>query len=142
MTVISSMDGNGVPSGVGMSYMSSFAHVDSYWRFKMSALSFGSAWTRPFSLRGAMPLLSLRSDLIKLKSLGWCSWSGYPTSTMFSIYFQKDCLSAFCSLALVSLYCRMSLAAAAPPLVHQSMLLYYCRVCHPSESCQIGKPFL
>ena len=33
-------------------------------------------------------------------------------------------------------------AAAAPPLVHQSMLLYYCRVCLPSESCQICKPFL
>ena len=28
-------------------------------------------------------------------------------------------------------------AAAAPPLVHQSMLLYYCPVCLPSESCQI-----
>ena len=34
------------------------------------------------------------------------------------------------------------LAAAAPPLVHQSMLLYYCPVCLPSESCQICKPFL
>ena len=33
-------------------------------------------------------------------------------------------------------------AAAAPTLVHQSMLLYYCRVCLPSESCQICKPFL
>ena len=33
-------------------------------------------------------------------------------------------------------------AAAAPPLVHQSMLLYYCHVCLPSESCQICKPFL
>ena len=33
-------------------------------------------------------------------------------------------------------------AAAAPPLVHQSMLLYYCPVCLPSESCQICKPFL
>ena len=33
-------------------------------------------------------------------------------------------------------------AAAAPPLVHQSKLLYYCRVCLPSDSCQICKPFL
>ena len=33
-------------------------------------------------------------------------------------------------------------AAAAPPLVHQSMLLYYCPVCLPSEKCQICKPFL
>ena len=33
-------------------------------------------------------------------------------------------------------------AAAAPPLVHQSMLLYYCPVCLPSESCHICKPFL
>ena len=91
MTVISSMDGKGVPSGVGMSSVSFFVHVDSYWRFKMSALSFGIAWSRPFSLRGAMPLLSLRSDFIKLKSLfcfGWSSWSGFPISTMFSIYFQ------------------------------------------------------
>ena len=33
-------------------------------------------------------------------------------------------------------------AAAALPLVHQTMLLYYCPVCLPSESCQICKPFL
>ena len=33
-------------------------------------------------------------------------------------------------------------AAAAPPLVHQSMLLYYCRVCLPCESCLICKPSL
>ena len=33
-------------------------------------------------------------------------------------------------------------AAAAPPLVHQSMLLYYSPVCLLSESCQICKPFL
>ena len=33
-------------------------------------------------------------------------------------------------------------AAAALPLVHQSMLLYYCPLCLPSESCQICKPFL
>ena len=30
-------------------------------------------------------------------------------------------------------------AAAAPPLVHQSMLLYYCPVCLPSESCHASK---
>ena len=67
VTVISPMDGKGVPSGIGMSSLSSFVHVDSYWRFKMSALSFGSSCSLPFSLRGAMPLLSLRSDLMKLK---------------------------------------------------------------------------
>ena len=33
-------------------------------------------------------------------------------------------------------------AAAALPLVHQSMLLYYSPLCLPSESCQICKPFL
>ena len=33
-------------------------------------------------------------------------------------------------------------AAAAPPLVHQSMLLYCCPVCRSSENCQICKPFL
>ena len=33
-------------------------------------------------------------------------------------------------------------AAADPPLVHQSMLLYHCQVWLPSESCQICKLFL
>ena len=68
VTVISPMDGKGVPSGIGMSSLSSFVHVDSYWWFKMSVLSFGSSCSLPFSLRDAVPLLSGRSDLMKLKS--------------------------------------------------------------------------
>ena len=47
-------------------------------------------------------------------------------------------ISNFGKNAKTLLFC----AAAAPPLVHQSMLLYYCPVCLPSESCQICKPFL
>ena len=75
-----------------------------------------------------MPLFSLRSDLIELKSLfcfGWCSWSVFPTSTMFSIYFQLDCLSAFCSLALVSLYCWMSLAAPVLCCLLKVLLVFF-----------------
>ena len=56
-TLISPMDG--VPSGIGMSSLSSFVQLESYWQFRMSALSFGSSCSRPFSLRGAMLLLSL-----------------------------------------------------------------------------------
>ena len=37
VTLISPMDGKGVPSGIGMSSLSSSVHVNSYWRFKMSA---------------------------------------------------------------------------------------------------------
>ena len=33
------------------------------------------------------------------------------------------------------------MAAAAPLLVHQSLLLYYSPVCLPNESLQINKPF-
>ena len=36
VTLILPMDGKGVPSGIGMSSLSSFVHVDSYWWFKMS----------------------------------------------------------------------------------------------------------
>ena len=68
VALISPMDGKGVPSGIGMSSLSSFVHGDSYWRLKMSASSFGSSCSLPFSLRSAMPLLSLQSDLMKLKS--------------------------------------------------------------------------
>ena len=32
-------------------------------------------------------------------------------------------------------------AAAAPPLVHQSMLLYHCKVCLPSENCRYANYF-
>ena len=58
-TLISPMDGKGVPSGIVMSHLSSFVQVEPYWQFRMSALSFGSSCSRPFSLRGAMLLLSL-----------------------------------------------------------------------------------
>ena len=63
VTLIFSMDGNGTPSGVGMSVSSSLVHVDSYWWFSMSTCS------RPIYLRGEMPLLSLQSDFVKLKNL-------------------------------------------------------------------------
>ena len=68
VTLRSPIDGKGVPSGIRMSSLSSFVPVDSYWRFKMSAFSFGSSCSLPFSLRGTMPLLSLLSDFMKLKS--------------------------------------------------------------------------
>ena len=49
-----------------MPSLSSFVQVDSYWRFRMSALSFGSSCSHPFYLRpgegGAMALLSPRND--------------------------------------------------------------------------------
>ena len=38
--------------------------VDSYCRFSILALSFGSAWSLPFSLRGATTPVSFRIDLI------------------------------------------------------------------------------
>ena len=50
-TLMSPIDGKGVRSGNGMSSLSSFIQEDSYWRFRMSALSFGSSYGRPFSLR-------------------------------------------------------------------------------------------
>ena len=59
------IDGNGVPSGDGMLLLSSMDHVDSYCLLRISALSFGSACSRPFSFRGALPLESFRRDLIK-----------------------------------------------------------------------------
>ena len=107
VTPISVMDRNDVPSGIWMSLTSSFVHVDSYCRFRMSALSFGLAWTFPFSLRGAMPLLSLRSDL-KLKSrfcFGWCSWSGSPTSMISSMYFQLQFNNSYdvCNLDILTI---------------------------------------
>ena len=52
VTLISHMDGKGVPSEIGMSSLSSFVHVDSYWQFKMSALSFGSSCSLPLFLKG------------------------------------------------------------------------------------------
>ena len=76
VTSVSGIDGNGVPSGDGMLLLSSLVHVDSYCLLRISALSFGSACSRPFSLRGAMPLESFRRDLIKDQNrfcLGLCS---------------------------------------------------------------------
>ena len=50
-TLISLIAGKGVPSGIGMSSLSFFVQVDSYWGFRMSALSFGSSYSRPFCCR-------------------------------------------------------------------------------------------
>ena len=59
VTLMSGIAGNGVPSCVGMLLQSSLVHVDSYFLFRMSALSFASAWSLPFSFQGAIPLVSL-----------------------------------------------------------------------------------
>ncbi|KAH3699231.1 hypothetical protein DPMN_074187 [Dreissena polymorpha] len=58
----------------------------------MLALSSGSLYSLPFSLKGATPELSFLVDLMKFQNLFclfgcWsCSWS--PTSMRFSMYFQ------------------------------------------------------
>ena len=87
VTSISGIDGNGVPSDDGMLLLSSLVHVDSYCLLRISALSFGSACSRPFSFRGAMPLESFRRDLINDQNrfcLGLCSCSGSPLSMIWS----------------------------------------------------------
>ena len=111
VTLISGIDRNGIPSGDGMLLLSSLVHVDSYFLLRISALSFGSAWSRPFSFRGATALESFRSDLMndqKRFCFGLCSCFGSPLSMIWSTKFQYDWRSAFCSLAFVSLYCLMS----------------------------------
>ena len=64
VTLMSGIAGNLVLLGVGMLLQSSLVHVDSYCLFRMSALSFASAWSLPFSFKGAIPLASLRRDLM------------------------------------------------------------------------------
>ena len=63
VTLMSGITGYVVLLGVGMLLQSSLVHVDSYCLFRMSALSFASAWSLPFSFKGAIPLVSLRKDL-------------------------------------------------------------------------------
>ena len=69
VTLISGIDGKGMPSGVGMLVVSSLVHVDSYWRLSISALSFALAWSVPLSLRGAIPLESFLKDLMYFRFL-------------------------------------------------------------------------
>ena len=69
LTLISGIAGYGTPPDVGMSPVSPLVHVDSYCLSRMSALSFGSACSLPLSLRGATPLVFLRSDLMKDQNL-------------------------------------------------------------------------
>ena len=111
--LISDMDGNDVPSGVGMSSMSSFVHVDSYCRSRMSALSLGSAWSFQFSLSGAMPLLSLRSDLMKLKKNAFAS-AGVPGLGLQLLWYlqctsSRTAVLLFEAWPLFFLYWRISL---------------------------------
>ena len=47
-------------SGSGMLLGSSVLNTDWYWRFKMLAFPFESETRRPFSLSGAVPVLSYR----------------------------------------------------------------------------------
>ena len=63
VTLMSGIAGYVVLLGVGMLLQSSLVHVGSYCLFRMSALSFASAWSLPFSFKGAIPLVSLRRDL-------------------------------------------------------------------------------
>ena len=64
VTDISDMAGIGLPTGVGMLLLSPLVHVNSYCLLRISALSLGSAWSLPFSFRGAIPLVSFRIDLM------------------------------------------------------------------------------
>ena len=63
--------GNGAPSGDGMLLLPPLVNVDSYSRLSISALSYESACSLPFSLRGATSPESRRSDLMKLVFLLW-----------------------------------------------------------------------
>ena len=47
VTLMSCIDGYGVPSGVGILVLSSLVHIDWYWRFRISTLSLGSSWSFP-----------------------------------------------------------------------------------------------
>ena len=60
VTLMSGIAGKDVPSGFGMLLLSSLVHDDSYCLFRISALSLESAWSFPFSYRGAIPLVSFR----------------------------------------------------------------------------------
>ena len=80
-----------MPSGVGISDVSSFVNTDWYCRFRISALSLASACNIPASLSGAIPFVSFPSDLMYDQNL-FCfgdlsSWSGSPISMMLMMYF-------------------------------------------------------
>ena len=90
VTLISGIDGENMPSSDGMLLLPSLVHVDSYCLLRISALSFGSVWRRPFSFKGATPLESFLSVLMNVQKrfcLGLCSYFGSPSSMIWSTKF-------------------------------------------------------
>ena len=86
LTLISCIAGYGTPSGVGMSLVSPLVHVDLYCLSRMSALSIGSAYSLPLPLRGATPLVFLRSEL---RTRIFSAWADVPA---LDLQLQLCCL--------------------------------------------------
>ena len=112
-TLISPMDGIGMLLVIGVSCLSSFVQVGLYWRFRMSALSFGSSCSRPFSLRGGddAAIISLKwlnkvkvaFASVEVSDLGfrflWCLWC---TSSRMAYLLLKSVLCLFIMANVIS----------------------------------------
>ena len=88
--VISCISGNSSSSGSGMSLRSSWLNTDWYWRLRIPALLLASDTSRPFSFRGAVPVLSFFCDFMWLQNFFWVwpKFSSFGSRMLFSMWFQ------------------------------------------------------